>query len=248
MVGDTHGATTWMRSKVIPHALKSRCQRIIQVGDFGFVWDNDADAVDWELSRLDLMLTRAGLLLHFLPGNHDNHPMLAKLAGAARLSEEGHYMLKPSIYYTGRVSEWTWRDVRFAAVGGAASIDREHRVPGESWWPEEMLSDAEVRAAQDLGPVDVLFTHDAPAEMPSLALSPHVPSAQSREAMSRIGRALRPKLWTHGHYHRSLAYQLRHDDGLCAVRGLDRDGARLGASTAVLDLERFRATMLGRPA
>jgi hypothetical protein len=246
VVGDTHGANHWLRAKVIPHALANRCQRIVQVGDFGFVWDNDRDAVDWEMSRLDLMLTRAGLLLHFLPGSCDNHPMLTQLAGRARRSAEGHYMLRPSIYYTGRISDWQWRDVRFAAVGGVASSVQDGRIQGQSWWPEEQLSDAEVVAAQQVGAVDVLFTHDAPAEMPCVGLSPHVPTAGSRETMSKIGRALQPKLWTHGHYHRSLTYQFRSDDGPCAVRGLDRDGARLDASTAVLDLERFRASVLGQ--
>lgn len=245
VVGDTHGAVAWMRNRVIPHAIRMGCQRIFQVGDFGFVWDNDFVAVDRELGRLDIMLARAGLTLHFLPGKNDNHKMLAALAAKSRTNREGHYVLRPAIYYTGRVSSWTWRNIRFAAVGGAVGVDSDpvRGVPHPA-----MLTQEEVFAAEQIGPVDVLFSHDAPTEMPTLALRLHVPTTHSRETMSRIGWALQPRMWTHGRYHRSLTYQFRHRAGLCAVRGLDMDGSQLTESTAVLDLDLFRTVSLGRSA
>ena len=50
-----------------------------------------------------------------------------------------------------RVSEVTWllpRPARLRiggrkilSLGGAASVDREWRVPGVSWWPDEVITD-----------------------------------------------------------------------------------------------------------
>lgn len=225
VVGDTHGVYQWVEQTVIPYAKAAGCSTIMQVGDFGFVWDNRLTHVDGELDRLHEALSAAGIVLVFLPGNHENHPMLQRLSEDAEKNEDGHYILRPTIVYTGRVAAWTWDGLRMAAVGGAASIDRDERVPGVSWWPEEMLQPDEVCDAVQLGPVDILFTHDAPTGVP-IRLLPDVASTAHRAYMAQVGLAVSPAYWFHGHYHDSLFYRFHHLVGTATVRGLDCDQAR----------------------
>jgi hypothetical protein len=224
IVGDTHGAFDWVELVVIPYAVTHNCQTIMQLGDFGFIWDNDVDIVHAALDRLDGALAAADIVLTFLCGNYENHPVLEALAAKAERTPEGHYSLRPHIVYTGRIAVWTWDGLRVAAVGGATSIDRDLRVPGVSWWPEERLTEREVCEALGYGPVDILFTHDAPTCIP-MRLVPDVLSMVNRTAMSQVGRALRPALWFHGHYHQSVTYCFEHRTGVTTVRGLGRDYA-----------------------
>ena len=59
--------------------------------------------------------------------------------------------------------------VSFFTMGGGYSIDQMLRIPGRSWWPEEMPSDEEYDEAwfnlQKHGnKVDVIISHAAPEE------------------------------------------------------------------------------------
>jgi hypothetical protein len=218
VVGDTGGDVEWLSEEVVPYAKATGCVRIVQCGDFGFVWTKFA--VHKNLDEIHELLQEAGLTLVFLPGNHENHPLLERLAEAADQNEDGHYVLRPTILYTGRVAAWTWDGLRMAAVGGGVSIDRDDRVPGVSWWPEETLQPEEVQAAVDLGPVDILFTHDAPLGVP-MRLLPDMTSAAHRAYMTQVGEGMKAAYWFHGHYHASLFYRFHHTVGVTTVRGLN---------------------------
>lgn len=238
-VGDTHGVMRWLTGSVIPAARDQHCQEVMQVGDFGFVWSNDIDTARRVLNEVSSHEIAAGLLLRFLPGNHENHPVLEQLAASAERTPEGHYRLAPRVYYTGRVARWTSGSHRLAAVGGATSIDRWDRIAGVSWWPEEELTEAEVVAAQQLPPVDVLFSHDGPTGIPLPYLVPDLPSDIHRDRMARVGAALRPRLWLHGHYHARVRYSFTHAAGLAVVHCLDCNGSPNNDSMEVLDLDQL---------
>lgn len=239
VVGDTHGSFRWLIEDVVPYAQATGCRTIMQVGDFGFIWQSYGRHVDEVLDHLQEIMSHAGITLHFLPGNHENHDVLERLASDAPRSSEGHLCLRPSIMYTGRYAAWTWADVRIAAVGGGISIDRYLRTPGVSWWPQEALTQDEVRAASEFGPVDILFSHDSPIGIP-MPLLPNPESTAHRVMMTEIGRALRPHFWFHGHYHFSAFYTFEHDGGRCAVRSLDRDHTDAPQSMVVVNLQSVR--------
>lgn len=238
-VGDTHGQLNWMDRQVIPVALDNNCTRIMQVGDFGFVLRNSTDAARTELGLLSELLVEAKLDLTFLPGNHENHPALQALASHGPLGPEGHAQVRPRIHYTGRVSAWTWDGIRFAAVGGAASIDKPRLTPGVDWWEEELLTEAEATYAKTLGPVDGLFTHDSPPCIPMNIYADHIEGVIHRQRIGDVAQALRPKRWWHGHYHRHLRYPFHYPGGVCAVTALDRDGTYSLRSMAVIDTGSF---------
>lgn len=239
-VGDTHANMSWVVNLVIPHAKEQGCQKIMQLGDFGFIWRGAQR--DNGLRKLNKRLGLAGLDLHFLPGNHEDHGLLADYAKRCPVSPEGHVQIKPHIFYTGRVSQWEWAGRRIGAVGGAVSIDKDwrlnhERVTGDKvWWAQETLNAEETEQAHMLGALDVLFTHDAPNEFPETWLKPDMESQINRQRMSSIGRATVPKVWTHGHYHASVTYPFRHENGTCEVRGLCCDGSTRTEGVAILDL------------
>ncbi|RZT87437.1 calcineurin-like phosphoesterase family protein [Pseudonocardia sediminis] len=247
VVGDTHGNMTWLRNDVIPYARDSGCDLILQVGDFGFVWPQGA--YENQVSKLNRLLDGAGLRLLFLPGNHEDHAKLARFTETAKVNDDGHYVLRSQIAYTGRVSSWVWEGRRLAAVGGAVSIDREWRVQQQRrsprrtaiWWPEEVLSPEEVDEAKAFGTVDVLFTHDGPSDFPEGGLKPDLDSTANRQRMTDIGRALRPRIWFHGHYHQRVTYGFRHDYGTCAVHCLDCDYSPRSKGVEILDLSTARS-------
>lgn len=233
VVGDTHGNMSWLHDVVIPHAVRTGVSKILQVGDFGFVWDGNAKR---HLDKLNRILGRHDLDFHFLPGNHENYDMLEDLAASVEdRSPEGHIPFRERVFYTGKVSSWTWAGRRCAAVGGATSIDRRYRVPYRSWWPEEALSPEEAVAARALGKVDVLFAHDSPSQVPFVLL-PDPDSTAHRQVMTDVGRALRPSKWFHGHYHVRAEYSFMHDDGYADVVSLDRDGSEPEFGMQVLKL------------
>lgn len=237
VIGDTHNNFNWLANAVIPYAAEQGCRKLIQVGDFGFLM---GEPDEYRLDALNRRLEERQMDLHFLPGNHEDHDLLATYTQAE--GPEGHFPIRPRLYYAGRVSKWEWAGRKIGAVGGAVSIDRDwrqshERVTGQKvWWPEEVLSPEEAEQAQMLGRLDILFTHDAPVEFPLPGLKVDLESQINRQLMSSIGRATCPKMWTHGHYHASVTYPFRHENGTCEVRGLDCDGSSVTEGVAILDL------------
>lgn len=241
VVGDTHANMTWMANDVIPYAREKGCRKIVQCGDFGFIWHGAQR--DNRLRKLNKLLNAADVDLHFLPGNHEDHDLLLDYSRRApRTHPDLHYEIKPRIFYTGRWGAWEWAGRRLAAVGGAVSIDRdwrqthERRTGDKVWWSQERLTADEVALVTQIGEVDVLFTHDAPTAFPETWLKPDLDSTANRQTMTNIGRALTPKLWFHGHYHCSVTYPFRHDRGLCEVRGLACDESSRLDGVAILNL------------
>ena len=51
-------------------------------------------------------------------------------------------------------------------LGGAFSVDYEHRIEGKDWWRNEEPTSEEATALSADGPLDLLITHDAPAGVP----------------------------------------------------------------------------------
>jgi Calcineurin-like phosphoesterase len=234
VAGDTHGNSAWMHNMVIPYAVSVGATKIMQVGDFGFIWPSPN--FSRTLTKLNTALDRVGIDLHFLPGNHEDFDRLDLISARTHgVSPEGHLPFRKRIFYTGKVSAWTWAGRRCVAVGGATSIDRMGRVAGKSWWPQEALTAAEAAQAKAFGRTDVLFAHDCPTQHP-FRIIPNADSLTHRQRVTDVARVLEPSAWFHGHYHQYAKYEFRHGGGLCAVTGLDCDESPHSASLAVLDL------------
>lgn len=240
VVGDTHGDMAWVAKTVIPTAVQRQCSRIMQLGDFGFGFSGDLRAARAELATLSALLMEAGVDLTFLPGNHEHHPTLTRLAHMSllgeRVNDDGHPELAKRVFYTGRVSVWHWAGVRCAALGGATSLDKDIRTPGVDWFPEEQLSQADLERAWRFGRADVLFSHDGPPNVPFDFLIPNQESDIHRRLVGDTARMLAPQRWYHGHYHAYADYRFRHRRGYGRVIALDCNNRPTVRSTAVLEL------------
>jgi hypothetical protein len=123
-------------------------------------------------------------------------------------------------------------------VAGAWSIDRQWRIEGISWWPDEELSREELNKAIDLylevKPRFVL-SHEAPAKAANVLLydlqGPYF-AAKGGCANSRTAQALEamlilhaPEKWVFGHYHTDKKFYVPgfNTEFIC-VGGIIQDG------------------------
>jgi calcineurin-like phosphoesterase family protein len=200
-LGDTHGALDFVESAA--KLAQQHDAEIVQAGDFGFLWPGND-----QLEEVSAMLTDLGVTLRFIDGNHDDHP---RLRGHVRACVPT--TIASNVIYQPRGSVHVDEDgTRFLFLGGAPSIDRWSRVTGESWWPEEVITDAEFDLAMKAeGRIHVLVTHDAPDYPPGFSPkgTPEYKRDQTRsmKCVDALIRRHRPTLSVHGHWHTNYVRQ-----------------------------------------
>lgn len=231
LLGDVHG-----RADVIEVAARRATSRdiktIIQIGDYWAYESATGTAVESVLSSL-------GVQLFFIPGNHEHFGVLDYM------EEKPHEptVITPHVTYLPKLTKINIGERRTLCLGGAVSIDRDSRLPGADWFPQEVISHDEMLTAQTMGQFDIVLAHDCPANvnMPPGCLLPTSvaeswfgagPLIASNEHRKTLELALCNTdyaLLVHGHYHQGYTTVA---DG-AAVTGLgmelDRD------SMAVLD-------------
>jgi hypothetical protein len=215
LAGDTHGRMEQVRY-LIGVAIDKGCTRIVQVGDFGY-WPH----MEPFHERVNSAAMKAGIDWYWLDGNHENFDALEE---AVDVNAAEPQQMLARLWYLPRGCTWEWDGCRFMALGGAYSIDRHHRLPGHSWWEQELLTREQVERAMDRGPVDVLLTHDAPEGVCPIVTSDYKGdeiSRGNRKAVSAVVEAVTPRLVTHGHYHHRYSAKI---PGGPQVEGLGRDG------------------------
>jgi hypothetical protein len=257
--GDWHGSLQ-QAFRGINYAKQAGAKTILHVGDFG-IWPGETKKF---LDRLNTRLSKEGLDLAFIDGNHEDHPWLA----AQERDEHGTSLLRPHVRYLPRGTRLWWAGFQILAVGGAASIDRKMRTPGKSWWQEELISDEDVdRAINGTeyeayhkhlfdAEADILLCHDSPAGAPNSVcddsqMQYHAyryfgedvlsECTEHRKQLKRISDAALPWLVVHGHYHMYMEGTFEHPvQGLRAkVVGLDQGTNVPGKSTLLLTSEDF---------
>lgn len=219
--GDWHGQQNWA-VHCLHHAARNGCDAMVQLGDFGF-W-TAGHKTDKYLRTVGETAQELGIRFYWLDGNHEDHTR----------REEFFANPFPGVTYLPRGWRWDWWGYTWMAVGGAVSVDKEYREEGKSWWPEEELTDAEVKWASRPGRVDILLAHDCPRGVDIPGVGPdtkggvrgdwplHIlkEAEAHRDKLKTIRDAVKAKIVVHGHYH--IPYEW-HDHGLF-VRGLGCDG------------------------
>jgi predicted phosphodiesterase len=236
LAGDSHGNFGYVHD-LVTIARQRECDRVFILGDFGY-WEHSRPMGPEYLDGVSHLATSQALTIHFLDGNHDNHPMLWSCYGDGRKRQE---KVRPSLFYHGRGLRWEWNGVAFMSLGGGYSIDKEYRRPWASWWPTETLTDEDVVYSIRRGRVDVLLCHDAPADVNLTthggwgAYKQGIPESESnRERLQRVINVVEPQLVVHGHMHMNYVDTSR--DGRTKVLGLAHDSAPLDEATRVLEL------------
>lgn len=230
--GDWHGNHGWACTiaRVLPY-LASDVTTLLHLGDWGMP-EAEIDEIfaDTDIDRILVTV-----------GNHERFdeisPLLHEHPGhAVRVSKLTWFLPRPArLTIGGR---------RVLSLGGAASVDRQSRIEGLTWWPEEAITDEHIAAAIAGGPADLMLTHEGPAGTPVrqvreiLRTNPMgfpdaalEASAASRARVAEVWNAVRPELLAHGHMH--VPAGGKTDDGR-RVASLGRDGQE--GNLAILDM------------
>lgn len=238
--GDWHMNTRWAVA-AIRRARQNGADVVVHTGDFGYAF------APRFLLPLSGVLEETGLELLFVDGNHEDHTWLSQI----KRRSDGLGIVGSHIWHLPRGFRWNWDGVRFLALGGAHSVDRQARLQRNLMWhPEERISLPEAIAAGVGGPADVMVTHDCPAGVMLPGIDDRtgpVPfpaeeiatSQEHRELLRTVVDVVRPGVLFHGHYH--LTHVQTVDLGWpMHVVGLDMDGTSMLLNTVTVDLDQLR--------
>ncbi len=201
VTGDMHGD----RERLSPRALRvlKRGDTLLVCGDFGFLWDGSTAE-----SRLLAKLARRHYTIAFLDGRHENFDLLAQYpitdwnGGRAQvINDRVVHLLRGEIY--------TIENETYFTLGGGESDDREFRRVGETWWAQEMPSEAELRhaldnlAAQD-NRVDYILTH-VPSAKSCMRLAKRTVEDGVSLFLNRLEESVTCQRWFFGSLHKDRA-------------------------------------------
>lgn len=202
VTGDTHqsvdihklSATAFQKQKLLDW-----CDYVIICGDFGCIWDGgnqDRHWLDWHGSKHYTTL--------FIDGNHENHPLLNAYPVTSWLGGKVH-MIRPNVIHLMRGQVYNIAGKSIFTIGGASSHDIEYRIPGRSWWYEEMPSADEYdEALSNLDrvgwQVDYVVTHCAPDSIQN-QLADWYQHDKLTNFLETVKQDLTFDKWFFGHYH-----------------------------------------------
>ncbi|GAB2824970.1 hypothetical protein GCM10022221_23760 [Actinocorallia aurea] len=225
VAGDWHGNGAWARDVIrrLPALLPDESPRLVlHCGDFG-VWPGGEEY----LREVDTALAEADAVLGFVDGNHEQFPVLH-----AAPELDGRGRVRDRVWHLRRGHRWTWHGRTWLALGGAVTLDAVARTEGETWWPEEEITEAEAEAVRAAGPADVMVTHDCPPAVghewgppPSWWARADVDRNEAHRALLQaVVDDIRPSHLIHGHLHRPYQRTAPMPHGPVCVTGLAADG------------------------
>ncbi|WP_426999183.1 metallophosphoesterase family protein [Pseudarthrobacter sp. N5] len=232
VAGDWHGDLGWAITAV-RSAARERVSTLLHVGDFGLDWPG-AKRGRFE-ARLNKYLLEAGIILIVSGGNHDNWETLEKLPVEA----DGLATFRSNIRVLPRGGRTQIGGLIVAGLGGAFSVDYEHRTEGKDWWRNEEPTPEDALNLIAGGPVDILITHDAPAGVPlksefEIPRELIVRAERTRTLLRKVLDSLAPPNVFCGHWHQRRTHELAHQGGrMSRVDVLDKEHSREGNAVLV---------------
>ena len=177
----------------------NRSDYMIVTGDFGLVWDGSAQERYWRN-----WLNSKSFTTLFVDGNHENFDMLEQYpvelwcGGKVRRIEE-------NILHLQRGQVFDIAGKKFFTFGGAQSTDKEHRIIGKSWWPQELpnyrdIEEAYASLASHDFKVDYVLTHTAPTSVVDILASYRKDDPTCR-MLDLINKSIEFDKWFFGHFH-----------------------------------------------
>lgn len=239
ITGDYHGGieSAKLHPRLFPQGQAlTRDDCVLVCGDFGMPWTGGTD----ETAQLDWLEAQPWTTL-FVDGNHECFPYLDDLpvqewrgGRVQRLDCWPHlvHLMRGQVF---ELEGPGGRPARVFTMGGATSVDRAWRIPGASWFPEELpRPDEYAQARANLErcgwQVDYVVSHTCATSLLSRALYPDAgwqyPDADALteffEALEHGGAdgggtdetdplpALAYTRWYFGHFHRDRDIDGRH--------------------------------------
>ena len=196
--GDTHCDFGTINSFINKHSPAI----ILQCGDFGY-WPRlnpvPLLTADGHVMNRHKEVKAQDTKVHFCDGNHEDHESL-------RLLED--HEIYPNTFYQPRGSTIVLPDGRTVLfMGGADSIDKHRRVQGRDWFPEEVISYADINKLDPDMKVDIVISHTCPleftigSEIARLRQGSGKLDDPSCRMLSHVLQVYSPSLWYFGHWH-----------------------------------------------
>jgi len=191
--GDFHAEFSKVNQFLASHPEVSM---ILQCGDFGF-WPRLHGKTNKDIygkihTYDQYSLKNKNTMIFWCDGNHEDFESIKKLED---------FEIMKNVFYMERGTILDLADGRKVLfIGGALSIDRKYRIIGESWFPEETITQKDIMKLPDEN-IDIVISHTAPNEFNIIDYHDTYGHDPSRDALSFVLNKYKPKLWYHGHMH-----------------------------------------------
>lgn len=154
-LGDIHGDFSFLMKLIENDTEKYSNCNIIQVGDFGIGFDT-LDNDEKKLQNLNDFLSKHGVVLYTIFGNHDNKKFF-----------RGNYILS-NLKLMRDYSVVTIDGYKVLFCGGAISVDRKLRIekmkssPFELYWENEAF-ELKKELLLEIENIDIIVNHSSPS-------------------------------------------------------------------------------------
>ena len=187
IMGDTHGNLKDLRTAIECRGIKEG-DRLFITGDFGFIFapkpTRSEIALDREMRGYGAFkspikdyqkenevldkIDKIGCQILFIDGNHENFDLLEQFEEQIMFGSPVS-IIRPNIIHLKRGYVYTIDGCKIFTMGGAISLDKNQRIPGKSWWPQERHTyEEQSRGIDSLiavnWEVDFVITHTAPKQ------------------------------------------------------------------------------------
>lgn len=203
---DIHKLSTseWPEQKELTHD-----DYLIVCGDMGIVWDGSRADKYWQ----EWFEAKPYTTL-FVDGNHENHPLLNSYLVEEWKGGKVH-KIKPHVYHLIRGQVYDIDGVKVFSMGGASSHDKERRVEGIDWWPEELPSNLDYCEAienleQNNWNVDLVVSHCTADSLQKQLAYWYEHDKLTNFFESVIKTCVKYKHWYFAHYHDDIDLDDKH--------------------------------------
>lgn len=196
--GDTHGQWDIFNENL--QNLPEISNTVIVAGDFGY----------WPFAEFDLKrINTLSFNIYFCPGNHENWEELELLE--KKYPDTPIIEIVPHIFYCtfGSVLSVEGHNILFC--GGADSIDKNSRKIGLDWFPQEVITIADMKKLPERKDIDIVVSHTAPLEIVErLDEFFYKQKDPSCKMLSIVHDYYKPMYWFHGHFHMYKEFYLNN--------------------------------------
>lgn len=195
VLGDIHGEF----GKLNTFINRKKPDVIICCGDFGY-WREDFQDPESELCIGEIIPKQTKIF--WCDGNHEDHNSLQYFISGKDLSSPIECC--DNIFYCPRGSFLQLNTTKFLFLGGALSVDKEYRTPMVDWFPNETLSDDDLKHLTDEN-IDIIISHTNPKCVNYKLKQKYKDMDKfldpSTEVLQDMYIKYNPKKWYFGHYH-----------------------------------------------
>lgn len=227
-VGDTHG-----KFKELNRTISSLSDKdsVVICGDFGY-WRKELFGYG-EGWLHDDIVNKNGVSIYFCDGNHEDHIELSKLVN--RNGNKHPIRVNEYLYYCPRGSELITRTgTRILFVGGASSTDKMYRTAYRDWFPEEKITEEDIKHLNAGKEYDIVVSHTCPKmcleTMNNFVQVPYDFYDQSTYILQDVFEMYHPKLWVYGHWHIDVSYRM------FGCRFVALNEFKIGSTSFILDI------------